>query len=197
MRWLPGGMVSSRKQNQAHKRSARHKKRREVARNRRQSSTEGAGKSRAHSWPTGDCWIGADWFERGAEVAGIFVRRHSSGQCSAARVRVDLADEGLTEVEVRHELSQQAVLAWVGTLSDQESLVQARPELVVKLAHTGADITSTNGEKSPREWERALELFGDIDPEASSDTFLTGLPDTEEKPRDTWFNRTARWLFGT
>lgn len=197
MRALPGGTVSSRKQNHAQKRSARHKKRREVARNRRQTSTEGSSPSRAPSWPTGDCWIGADWFERGADVPAVFVRRHSSGQCVAVRLRVDLSDEGLTEVEVRHGLSEQNVLAWVGTLSDKESLVQARPELVVKLGHTGADLTTDNGDKVPSAWRSAVELFGDIDAEASSDTFLTGLPDTEEKPRDTWLNRMARWLFGT
>lgn len=189
--------MASRKDRNKAKRSARHKKRREAARSKRRNANEGTSSKHAPSWPTGDCWIGAEWYERGADVPALFVRSHSNGVHSAVRLRVDLAQEGLTEVEVRHDLTTGALQGWIGQLSEDDAMVSARPQLVVKLAHTGHQLAVEAGDRVPRDWDSALSLFGDIGPTDAADEFLTGLPDTEERPKETWIDRAARWLFGS
>jgi two-component system cell cycle response regulator DivK len=84
------------------RKKARDRDRHRVAASRRQhmNKVRDISVEEAAAWPLAECYVGDKWHEDGARVPAIFVRKHPSGRVMAASMDVDLADQGIVDLEL-------------------------------------------------------------------------------------------------
>ncbi|MCB9677316.1 MAG: hypothetical protein H6737_19550 [Alphaproteobacteria bacterium] len=143
----------------------------------------------ADAWPIGECYLSEDWHEQGARVHAGFVREADDGRRAAAFFEVDLRRDGVVECLARGGVSLGAIqgeMARRSELSGKAMLV-AEPDLVVKLVHTGYELTRSAGNPLPDGLDEAMGLFGTLDGSTAAEAILTGDPPPPPPKKKTLF----------
>ena len=164
--------------------AARHKKKvkRAKAQHARKQRTRRAsgGVSQAATWPVGEAYLSDNWHEWEATVHGVVGRTHADGTTALVGITVDLAQQGLTQLDVRVGLPSNQVGAWAATQTDDAAMFSADPAAVARLFHDGLSLARAAGRPDPKGLERALTLLGDVDPDESPYDYHLGFEDDDE-----------------
>ena len=159
----------------ASKRDRIQQKARERKRNRDKERLKAAAKRREHnaslsqasmdqvlSWSEGECYLSQDWHEQGAHIWAIFTRRHPSGRCAAAMFELDLAEEGVQEVELLLGVAEDQLMMRLANLSQKHPLVVTGGEMVVHAVRTAESWSKAQEYELPEGFAEAVRLFGDF-----------------------------------
>lgn len=160
-------MASRREHNQQKSRERkrlRDKDRARVAQERRQKEAALAQVSmeQALTWAEGECYLGQHWHEQGPHLWAVFTRTHPSGRVCAALFELDLAEEGVQDVELLMGLRQEQLMARLAALSQEHPLVVVGAELVVHAVRTAQEWGQKQDFEQPDELPEATRLFGEF-----------------------------------
>ena len=162
--------MSTKHQQKAEKKRARHDKRRakatSVRKNKvtRHRSVVGKGKmEQAMHWPTYDCYVSTHWHEPEArDVHAFFVRRTDDGILAAAWFTLDLLDRKILQAGHKIGMEPGRLQNKLVSCSEPHGLHVQDPTLVVRLVTEGARESLEAGNTLPPQLTKAMELFGDL-----------------------------------
>lgn len=173
--------MGSKRDNRAQKKREKSRKKRDDARRTRGSRpgiqspavASGLAAAEAVRWPVGECYLSQHWHEHGPHLHAVFTRAASDGRVAVAFFELDLESGGVIDVLFRAPVSADAVLGEVARRSELSGdPIQVSDALRVRKA---VEVAMELG-GAPAMLPEALALFGDLDPRACEDSFLTGSP---------------------
>lgn len=116
----------------------------------------------ALTWPEGECYLSQAWHEQGAHIYAVFTRKHNSGRVCAALFELDLAEEGVQDVELFMGVKEEQLMARLAALSQQHPLVVAGAEMIVHAVRTAHDWGVRQEFEQPEDYTEATRLFGEF-----------------------------------
>jgi hypothetical protein len=158
------------------RKKARDRDRHRVAASRRQhmNKVRDISVEEAAAWPLAECYVGDKWHEDGARVPAIFVRKHPSGRVMAASMDVDLAEQGIVDLELWALQTVNELNMKLATLSQDTPLLVVPAELVVRIARVAHAHGVKEEYDQPEEWAKVEQLFGDVTPGAGTPDVRAG-----------------------
>lgn len=164
----------------AKKREKKRKKRQQARASRGSRQVPGQGGGRvsvdtALRWPVGECYLSQGWDEQGARAHAVFSRRSRTGRVALAVFEVDLAERGVLSASLSTgvaDVDLQLALAEIS--SEDRAMIAHDPPQVVRLVTEGRDHGREAGHAQHPAAERAMRLFGDVDPSAATQPIPVG-----------------------
>jgi hypothetical protein len=189
------------------RKKARDRERHRVAASKRQhmSKTRDISVEEAAAWPLAECYVGDKWHEDGARIPAIFVRKHPSGRVMAASMDVDLAEQGVVDLELWALQTVNELNMKLAALSQDTPLLVVPAELVVRIARVAYEHGVREEYEQPEDWAKVELLFGDVTPGAGTPDVRAGrggdsgaapsAPSTAAEPEGLWGKLKARLGF--